>query len=119
MTHAEAFREFDEDAIRKAAWQEMESNPNAIHDENSLWGLCCKAGWEESNEKSLEQAHDLWQMGWTSEVPNPSNSKDFWRQCHTMSLYWRAPSKRPGKPGRRYLSTNQAWRAMKRASGEL
>lgn len=119
MTYAEAFREFDEEKIRAAAWQEIRDDPASFHSEDSLWSMTVRAGWERMNESSKDQCYDLWSAGWTSEVPESArhNSKDFWRQLQLMSLYWRAPSKRPGKPGRRYLSTNQAWRAMQKDLG--
>ncbi len=61
----------------------------------------------EQGQQPCAQCLDLWAAGWTSEVPNPK-----YGPCQSMSLYWRAPSKRPGKLGRRYLSTNQAWNAL-------
>lgn len=116
MTHAEAFAEFDEAELRRAALDGIQHRPYDPDDETTLFAMVTKAGWEISNQESMDQAIELWGAGWTSEVPTRTNSKDFWMQCHTRSLYWRAPSKRAGKPGRRYLSTNQAWLAMTKSA---
>ncbi len=127
MNHEEARDQFDADKLQAAVNAELErgdsvqvfsmdpiGNTNACGHE-TLFDLVVKASHEERNRKDFEeQATPLMLAGWTMETPNPTNSKDFWRQTQVMSLYWRAPSKRPGKPGRRYLSTNQAFNAMRK-----
>jgi len=114
MTHAEALAEFNRGEWNEAMNAEiMEGGSNRS---DSLLDLAAKAGFEERNLRDLDQAIELWQAGWTSEDPNPQRDHScFWSQSQVMSWYWRAPSKRPGKPGRRYLSTNQAFNAMKKA----
>lgn len=127
MTHAEALEKFDETLFRRAAVDElMESgiriDPTTyrqlVNDSRGvtpLIDLLSLAEMQRRSQRDFEkQAIPLMLAGWTSEVPNPTNRKDPWLQCQTMSLYWRAPSKRPGKPGRRYLSTNQAFNAMQK-----
>lgn len=128
MTHAESMEQFDKELWRLAMWEELDSGHairNSVgdfvtNDERglpALFELSAMASFEARNSvgsHDMDQAMALWASGWTSEVPNPNNSKDFWRQPQVMSFYWRAPSKRPGKPGRRYLSTNQAFNAMQK-----
>ena len=92
----------------------------------SLLDLLAIAGREECDESEMEKAIELWLAGWTSELPEHYNTpeaqerakNDPWSRCAVMSWYWRAPSKRKGKPGRRYLSTNQAFNAMKREAAK-
>lgn len=130
MTYAEALSHFDEDAWNMAAMAEIFTNEAKIdistrefltNDSRklpSLFLLGVRANRQITDDLDLqEQAIPLYLAGWQSEVPDSfkHNSKDFWRQCPTMSLYWRAPSKRAGKPGRLYRSTNQAFRAMTKA----
>jgi hypothetical protein len=63
------------------------------------------------NEHDLDtQAYELWGAGWTSH-PQSKGAK-------VMSWYWRQPPRRPGKPGRLFLSTNQAFNAMKNEQNE-
>lgn len=131
MDHEEACNQFDKDLLNQAVNAELErgdsvrvfnSDPmgcdNACGHE-TLFDLVVKAGFVRRNRLDFEtQVTPLLLAGWTYEVPDSyrHNSKDFWRQPQQMSFYWRAPSKRPGKPGRRYLSTNQAFNAMQRAN---
>lgn len=127
MSYAEAFEQFDEKEWRKAVIAELddgqtrldrESGELVTNDERylpALLSLGARADFERRSIRDFnEQAVPLMLAGWTSEVANPTNSKHFWSQVQTMSLYWRAPSKRAGKPGRRYLSTQQAYNAMMR-----
>lgn len=129
MTHEEARAQFDEAELQAAVNAELErgdsvqvfnmdpmGNTNACGRE-TLFDLVVKAGFEKRQRKDFEdQATPLMLAGWTMENVNPNNSKDFWRQTQIMSLYWRAPSKRPGKPGRLYRSTQQAFNAMQKAN---
>ncbi len=130
MTYDEALDQFDEDEWFRASMEEVFTDQARIdvfgggfvtNDERklpALFALSCRAHRQRTDTREMqEQAIPLYMAGWTSEVPEcfKNNSADFWRQCPVMSLYWRAPSKLPGKPGRRYLSTNQAYRAMMKA----
>lgn len=129
MTYADAYDQFDRDELQSAVNAELErgdsvqvfsmnpiGNTNACGHE-TLFDCVVKANFEKQQILDFnEQALPLYISGWTSEEPNPSNSREFWRQTQVMSLYWRAPSKRPGKPGRRYLSTQQAFNAMTKAA---
>lgn len=131
MTHAEAMEQFDQREWDAAVIAELEGNgllrldwPSLEHvtnDERKLPSLLSLSSLANFQKRSAidfeEQAIPLMLAGWTSEVPNPTNRKDPWLQCQTMSLYWRAPSKRPGKPGRCYPSTQQAYNAMIKARG--
>lgn len=110
-TPLEALNEFDRDKWNAAMCAEIDERG-----ESTLLALGAMAEHEANDLKDMEQAIELWGAGWTSEVPEcyKHNSKSFWRQCPVMSWYWRRPPRRAGKPGRRYLSTNQAYNAMKR-----
>lgn len=85
-----------------------------------LLAMLSVKGRMDTDDRDMEQALALTDAGWTSEDPRAINSphlpapKTIWEKTPVMSWYWRAPSKRAGKPGRRYLSTNQAFRAMQR-----
>ena len=114
MTHLEAMNQFDSKLFTEALLSEIESGYNK---EDSLLDLLAIASRMESDLKDFEeQALPLYAAGWTSELPNPEyeDKSCIWSTCAVMSLYWRAPSKRLGKPGRKYLSTNQAFNAMKK-----
>lgn len=62
-------------------------------------------------KEGRQQARDLFASKWELELPG--EHLDPWQWA------WRRPGKRTSKPGRRFASTNQAWRAMKRERGEL
>lgn len=127
MTHEEALEQFDEKEFTAAAMDELGGGTlqricttESILDVGSfvtndarqlpaLFEMLCTAHGERRNGvqgANYQQALELWQAGWTSESERPD--------AQVMSWYWRAPSKRPGKQGRKYLSTNQAFNAMRR-----
>ena len=66
----------------------------------------------------MPQVDALLLAGWKWELPEIVNRKDgekFTRMdTEPWQWYWRAPSKRAGGKGRRYLSTNQAFNALQR-----
>ncbi len=130
MSYAEALEQFDEDEWNRAVMKEMFDHDALLDPVTRQWitndsrglpalfQLSILANFQMSSKRDFEeQAVPLMIAGWTSEMPEcyRHNSQDPWRQCPVMSLYWRAPSKRPGKPGRKYLSTQQAYNAMKKA----
>lgn len=133
-SYREALEHFDEKEFRSAAMEELDGDlvrrigplediiragdfvTNDQRGLPALLDLLTHAEFEKRNSvdsPDYQQALDLWQAGWTSENANPA-SPGFWGQTQVMSWYWRAPSKRAGKPGRRYLSTNQAWNALQK-----
>jgi len=118
MSNMEALEQFDPEQFRLAMNAEiMSGEARDRDDEKSLLDLASRAGFEKRNQKDFDdQVVPLMMAGWIYEVPDSykTNSRDFWRQVQWMSMYWRAPSKRPGKPGRKYLSTQQAFNAMMR-----
>lgn len=129
MSYTDALEQFELTKFQEAALTEMLTREARIdiishefvtNDERrapALFQLLTRAQFEQRSAIDFEeQATPLMLAGWTSEVPEgyKHNSGKFWRQCPVASLYWRAPSKRPGKPGRRYLSTNQAFNAMQK-----
>ena len=62
---------------------------------------------QESNDNAMPQVRALLAAGWKYELPGDGDY-DVWQ------WYWRSPPKRAGTRGRQYLSTNQAYNAMKR-----
>lgn len=76
-------------------------------DQRALLDRLAAAGEEEQNERDLGDAIELWMAGWTHEPVTPSS--------RIMSWYWRAPAKGKRPLGRRYLSTQQAVNALRRA----
>ncbi len=117
MTHHEAMQCFDEEEWDKAVHEELMSGEVGHLDGTSLLDLSAMASFEGRSSvgsPDMDQAMALWAAGWTSEVPSPEHDgkHGFWSRCSVMSFYWRRPPRRPGKPGRRYLSTNQAYNAM-------
>jgi len=106
-THLEAYRQFDEDKLRAAMRDAFDDGDH--EDIMPLLDLMAKAGEQESDEKDRDQCFDLWGAGWTHEKVTPDS--------RPMSWYWRSPPKGKRPLGRRYLSTNQAWMAMRRAMG--
>ena len=64
-----------------------------------------------SGREGEKQANDLLAAGWRFELPDVSDP-EVWQ------WYWRAPPKRAGGKGRKYLSTNQAWNALQRLLAE-
>lgn len=132
MSYREALETFDEDEFTKAALAEMDARGSLIMNENldlvtnderrapALFDLLVHANFEKKNSvdgHDYKQALDLWQAGWTSECANPP-SEGFWGQTQVMSWYWRRPPRRKGKRGRLYLSTNQAWNALQKETGQ-
>ena len=111
MSHGEAMECFsDED--RNSALSDLR-----IEDSRKALDLMALGGMQQRDRKTFNaQCIPLMLAGWTSEIPNPTNSKDPWMQCQAMSLYWRAPSKCHGKLGRKYLSTQQAYNAMMKSN---
>lgn len=72
----------------------------------------------EIRRNCMPQVDALLLAGWKWELPEIVNRKDgenFTRMdTEPWQWYWRAPSKRAGGKGRRYLSTNQAFNALQR-----
>lgn len=106
-TALEAVREFGEEQIRNAVRHELDEHVGPGF--GPLFEISCEASFQEREEKDFEQATELWLAGWTSEKVTPTSQ--------VMSWYWRAPAKGKRPLGRRYLSTNQAYRAMCRSLG--
>lgn len=121
-THLEAYREFDEGAIRAAVRAELNGNeivrkPLCLErpveeyefttrdGKPALFELTARAHTMERDERDIEtEAYALWMAGWTSHPVRLGSQ--------VMSWYWRRPPRRPGKLGRLYLSTTQAFNAM-------
>jgi hypothetical protein len=54
-----------------------------------------------------KQANELLAAGWTIVLPDSHDAP-------VMAWYWRRPPKRVGSKGRLFMSTNQAWNAMRK-----
>lgn len=64
---------------------------------------------EEARDKDFGKAIELWMAEWTSYPQSPKHE--------IMSWYWRRPPRPGRKKGRLYLSTDQAYRAMRKEAG--
>lgn len=64
----------------------------------------------------MPQVDALLAADWKFELPEIVNRKDGETHMGTepWQWYWRAPAKRAGSKGRRYLSTQQAFNALQR-----
>src|SRR5687767_553107 len=89
------------------AWLQAHYDPLNERDMTVLmeWSKNC------SRINANVQVSALLAAGWTFELPGDGDYEPW-------QWYWRAPPKRKGKPGRKYLSTNQAYRAMMRENHE-
>jgi hypothetical protein len=100
------------------------SAPKAGPDQPEVAGrlLACLAvvGRMNQDDEDMEQALELTAAGWEVQTPPPRATppRNIWEQTAVMSWKWRRPSRRPGKPGRLFLSTNQAFRALEREKNE-
>jgi hypothetical protein len=103
----EAVEAFGVPAFHAVMREEFETNSRFMSD--PLFDIAVEHSRKSCENWDFAQATDLWLAGWTSEAQS-SNSQ-------VMSWYWRRPARRKNIPGRRYLSTNQAWMAMRREQG--
>jgi hypothetical protein len=71
---------------------------------------------KEANDAEMEKALELSAAGWTPEIEKHHTPHPYTGSVDVMSWYWRRPARRKGQKGRRYLSTNQAWNAYKKAA---
>lgn len=99
-THAEIEEMFTRDQIREVFEHLDTENGREFLD------LCATAGMEQRNLKDMEKAWELWMVGWTSHPVTPTSQ--------VMSWYWRRSPRTRTRPGRLYLSTDQAYNAMKK-----
>jgi hypothetical protein len=98
------FKFINEDGSIDREMLELAAKQACIDTDNADMEICLKlsaAGWEA-------------QKPVLNHVPDPNN---FWDRVRPMSWKWRRPSRRPGKPGRLFHSTNQAWRSMLKELG--
>lgn len=133
MNYDEALQQFDEEEFSRLAWQEMDTGEavreigehgfalgehvtNDSRQLPALWTLLIRAQHERHNgadSPDFQQALELWAAGWKSENANPV-SPGFWGQTQVMSWYWRRPPRRVDSKGMLFLSTQQAFNALKR-----
>lgn len=67
----------------------------------------------EQRERDMPQVNALLDAGWKFELPEIVNG---WKRTSTepWQWYWRSPPKRRGSKGRRYMSTQQAFNALRK-----
>lgn len=78
-----------------------------------------KESFLECRRNSLPDVDALLSAGWRYELPEIVNHKEgepSHMETEPWQWYWRSPPKRKGSKGRRYLSTTQAFNALKRLS---
>ncbi len=102
-SHAEVESMFTKDQIHDVICSEGD-----VINQLEFLRLCGTAGLERRNEEDMDKATELWLAGWISETPYES------QKYAVMSWYWRRPPKTKNRPGRRFLSTQQAYNAMKK-----
>ncbi len=105
MTPLEALREFDREEWNKAVREEIEIyGPNPP--EPSLLDLSARANREGMNERDLSKALELWLAGWKSESVTKESDIFQWQ--------WRRPPRMKNSLGMKFLSTDQAYNALKK-----
>jgi hypothetical protein len=82
--------------------------------DREMLDIYARAAYKESNDAQMEKALELSAAGWAPELHDGHTPHPFTGQVSVMSWYWRRPGKRPGKPGRLFRSTDQAYNALKR-----
>jgi hypothetical protein len=86
---------------KKWTWEELRDNPANM-------AIAAEQVRRDANKAAEPQFRALLAAGWQFEVVNDDD--ELWQ------FAWRRPGKRPGKPGRRFASTNQAFNALQRGS---
>ena len=69
---------------------------------------------KESEDAEMEKALKLSEAGVTPEIEDHHSRHPFTGNVPVMSWYWRRPPRRKGQKGRFFLSTNQAFNALKK-----
>lgn len=82
--------------------------------DREMLDIAARASHKESNEAEMEKALELSAAGWTPEIEKQHTPHPFTGNVDVMSWYWRRPARRKGSKGKKYLSTNQAWNALKK-----
>ena len=88
-------------------------DPTATH--KQFMKKCMENAYESmliSRRESLSEVDALLLAGWSFELPDIVNGTG--GTTEPWQWYWRSPPKRAGSKGRRYLSTSQAFNALKR-----
>ncbi len=114
MDMREAILEVGEEEVQAATFQ---GEGIATNSRKRLLECLAVKGRMDRDDNDMEQALELTEAGWIveeSEYLMRTKPKNIWEKPAVMSWKWRRPSLSSGKPGRLFLSTNQAWRAMKR-----
>ncbi len=104
-SHLEAFEEFELRDFNLAMLDELKHGRR--EGMPSLLELAAIANREQMNSNDMDKAIELWLAGWVSLTPHKC-------QQNIMSWYWRRPPIRKRKMGRLFLSTDQAFNALKK-----
>ncbi len=102
LTDGEILQEFNRDDFNKTLRESIEEG------EDRLLDFAANAGRDNRNIEDLNKAIELWTAGWKSEIP-----KEF-KNLDVMSWYWRRPPIGNRKTGKLFLSTDQAYSALKK-----
>ena len=86
--------------------------------DREMLDIAAREGHKQRNDADMEKALELSAAGWTPELEPQHTPHPFTGCVDVMSWYWRRPPRRKGSKGRRYLSTNQAWNALKKEVSE-
>lgn len=70
----------------------------------------------ETRRRAVQQCDLLIDANWRFEIPEIVNNAKY--ETEPWQWYWRAPPKRKGKKGRRFLSTQQAYNFLMRSQGK-
>ncbi len=76
--------------------------------------IAAMADHAKAERAEMEKALQLSAAGWKAEIQKHHTAHPFTGNTDVMSWYWRRPARRKGSKGRLYLSTNQAWNAMRK-----
>lgn len=76
------------------------------------WTALIEQSKHEGRMEAMPQVDALMAAGWKFEIPSQSGTEPW-------QWYWRRPPRRKGTKGRLFLSTNQAFNALKREQAGL
>lgn len=97
--------------IEKQFCYEFAFNPEKLGFTQEQWAVMIEQEKQAARDECKYQVDALIDAWWTIIIPEDGRGDEPWQ------WYWRRPSKRKGKPGRKYLSTNQAYNALQKLGG--
>lgn len=99
----------EEPALQHSDFLRIENATAADVEDPERFAALCRQTRQEAIARDMVQVRALLAAGWKYELPDVHDPDP-------MSWYWRAPPKREGSRGQKYLSTNQAYNAMRKAT---